>query len=284
MQKRRRLSDLYVRGKEYKIDDGTDRPVKVWLHKLNAIDREACFRRASTAKARFNVDSDDEESDVFQSMYAQVREMGDADGLIAILVAEDLFKYRQSVEAELGQDEKTWGKDGYIQGLVDAWIGDDDNQGLAAVLARDAEDPEAKKVIAEINRFEKEVSDAVALESERLQKDWADTPEETLWRKSAHRILELRGNEIFNAEFERQQLFCSVREPDDHSKRYFKSLNEIDDLDEKVTEQLIKFYGLMVVDTTEGKDSRASQPSSNSSDPSSAEEAPPDSGQEAASA
>jgi hypothetical protein len=282
--KRRRLSDLYVRGKEYKIDDGTDRPVKVWLHKLNAIDREACFRRASTAKARFMTESDDEESDVFQSMYAQVREMSDTDGLIAILVAEDLFKYRQSVEAELGQDEKTWGKDGYIQGLVDAWIGDDNNQGLAAVIARDEEDPEAKKVISEIRRFEGEVAKAVAIESERLQKDWLDTPEEILWRKSAHRILELRGNEIFNTEFERQQLYYCVREPDDHNKRYFANLHEIDDLDEKVTEDLIKFYGLMVVDTTEGKDSRASQPSSKLSDPSPAEETQPDSGQEAASA
>lgn len=282
--KRRRLGDLYVRGKEISINDGTGDAVRVWLQKLNGVDRDSCFRRGSAAKARFMLEADNEDSEVFQSMYAQVREMHDRDGLIAILIGEELTRYRQRIEAQLGHDEETWGKDGYIEGLVDAWIGDDDNPGLAAAQAHDPEDPEAKRVLAEIKRFEAEVADAVEVESARLQKDWQDTPEEILWRKATHRILELRGHEIFNAEFERQQLFFCVREPDDKNKRYFKSVSEIDDLDEKVTDQLLRRYGTMVVDTIEGKDSRVTPASSNSPDPSSAEEAPSDSGLEVATA
>lgn len=278
--KRRRLSDLYVQGKEVSLNDGGGDPVVVWLQKLNGVDRESCLRRANAGKARFMLEADKEDSEIFQAMYAQVRDMQDRNGLIGVVIAEELGHYRQRIEAERSADEKTWGKDNYLQGLIDAWIGDDNNPGLAATQTESPDDLEVKRVLSEIERFEDEVSLEVRALATTVKKDWEDVPDDKLWRKATHRLLEMRGNEVFNAEFERQQLFFCVREPDNHAKRYFGTLADLDDLHETIVASLVRQYGRMVVDATEGKDSRASQPSLNSSGPSPAEEASSDSGLE----
>ena len=282
--KRRRLADLYVKGREIGLDDGSGEPVIVWLQKLNGVDRETCLRRANAAKAKFMIEADSEDSEIFQAMYAEVRDMQDREGLIGVVVAEDVTRHRQRIEAQRAADEETWGKDNYLQGLVDAWIGDDDSPGLAATQAEDPDDPEVTRVLAEIERFETEVTTETKSYTSVLFKDWEEVKDEDLWRKASHRLLELKGTEIFNREFDKQQIFHCVREPDNHGQRYFGSVKEIDDLDETIFTKLITHYSNLVVDLVEGKDSRASQPSSTSSDPSPAEEAQPDSGLQVANA
>jgi adenylate kinase family enzyme len=282
--KRRRLTDLYVKGKEVEVSDGSGEPVAVWLQKLNGVDREACLRRANAAKAKFMIEADKEDSEIFQAMYAEVRDTPDREGLVGVVVAEEVARHRMRIEAQRAADEETWAKDNYLQGLIDAWIGDDDNPGLAATQAEYPDDPEVARVLAEIERFEHEVTEETRAHTSALLKDWQDVSDEELWRKASHKLLERRGNDMFNREFDKQQLFHSVREPDEHAKRYFLSVKEIDDLDESIVNRLIKHYGYMMVDGIEGKDSRASQPSSTSSDPSPAEEAQPPSGPEVATA
>jgi hypothetical protein len=255
--KRRRLTDLYVRGKEVSFDDDSNEPVLVWLQKLNGVDREACLRRANAAKAKLMIEADNEESEIFQAMYAEVRDTPDREGLVGIVVAEEVARHRQRIEAQRSSDEATWGKDNYLQGLIDAWIGDDDNPGLAATQAEQPDDPEVVRVLAEIERFENEVTTETRSHIGALLKDWEEVDDETLWRKAAHKLLERRGNEIFNREFDKQQIFHCVREPDAHAQRYFRTVKEIDDLDESVSSRLIRHYGNMMVDGIEGKDSRA---------------------------
>lgn len=282
--KRRRLGDLYVRGREVKVDDGQGEPVVVWLQKLNGIDREACIRRSHAAKARFLQDSEDRDGELYQSVYGQVRTMSDRVQLVALIVGEDLAKYRQRVEAQLAADEEGWGKDGYVQGLVDAWIGDDNNPGLAAVKVEDPDDPEVKRVSEELDRFDGDVIARVEAERERIEQDWEDAPSDQIWHRVTERLLSGRGEAEFAREYDRQQLFYCVRDPDTHTKRYFATVADLDDLDDVVRAQLLSEYKELMVDPVEGKGSRASQPSSNSSDPSSAEEAQVDSGQQAVSA
>lgn len=282
--KKRRLSDLYVRGSELSVDDGSDDPVTVWLQKLNGIDRESCIRRSHAAKARYLLETDNVESETYQAIYSQIRSIEDQDSLIGLIIAEDLARERQRAEAELGTDEETWGKENYLQGLVDSWVGDEENPGLAAVKVQDPDDPEALRVEAELDRFEAEVKKAVTSYHERLMDDWKDAPSDRVWHEATKALLDLRSKEVFTNEFERQQVFYSVRDPAHKDRRYFGTLAEVDDLDPKIYEQILTSYNTLMVNPIEGKDSRASQSSSNSSDPSSAEEAQQDSGPEAVSA
>jgi hypothetical protein len=260
--RRRHLKDLYVRGREFEINDGAGEGVKVWIQKINEIDREAVLRRANAAKSRFMLDADDEEGELFASMYGTVREFDDREDLITILIGDEIVKYRRKVEARLAGDDETWGKDGHLQGLTDAWLGDDDNPGLAAIMAEDPEDPEGKRVLAELERFEAQVLEESAGETQRLHDEWEAVPNEKLWREVTHKLLERRSDSAWMREYERQQLFFSVRDPEDHHRRYFEKVNEIDDLDDAIRKFLIEKCNSLAVDPDEGKESRANQDSS----------------------
>jgi hypothetical protein len=282
--KRRRLGDLYVLGKELVVNDGQGESVTVWIHKLNDIDRDAVIRRANAVKARHLIDAGNEDSEVFQSAWGQVREYDDRDALVAVVIADEVVKYRRRVEAELGENEETWGKDNYLQGLVDAWFGDEHNEGLTYTHITHPDDPEVVRVMGELNRFSQEVTKRVTDEADRLEREWAEVPDDKLWNKAAHRLLERRADEVFTKEFERQQMFYAVREPEDHKKRYFGTIDEVDDLPDKIRHQIQWAYNEIIVDPHEAKDSPATQASSSSSEPPAAETSPEPSGLEVANA
>lgn len=266
MIKRRRLGDLYVRGKEISIDDGTDDPVVVWLQKLNEVDREAVYRRSQAAKARFLIDADDEDSDSFKSMYAGIRDYNDREGLIRIVTGEEIVKFRIRTESQVAENKESWGKDGFLQGLVDSWVGTDEEPGLARTIVEDPKDPEALRVQAELDRFESEVRDIMDAEFDRLRSEWVEATDESLWTKASHEMLKRRADEVFMAENERQALFFCVRELDDHRVRYFSSPSEIDDLADSVRLRLTGELDTLVVTAHEGKGSPETQDSSASSE------------------
>lgn len=264
--KRRRLGDLYVRGKMLEPNDGTGEPVKVWMAKLNEIDRETAMRRANAVKARYMIEADNEDSETFIATYAEVRAIDDRDDLVAYIITEDLTKARRRIEAQRATDEESWGKEDYLQGLVDAWTGVDGESGLAAVFAEDPEDPEAIRVEKELARFEDEVRVAMGAEVERLTKDWADVSLDDLRRKVAHKLLEVRAGEQFAREFRRQQMFFALRDPVNRHQRYFERVAEVDDLDDDLREYLTEQYDGMVVEGAEGKGSPPVPTSSTSSE------------------
>ncbi|QBQ74874.1 hypothetical protein [Caudovirales GX15bay] len=273
--KRRRLGDLYVRGQMLEPNDGNGDPVKVWMAKLNDIDRETAVRRANAVRARFLIDADDEDSETFMAAYGEVRKIENRADLVDFVVAEDVLRARNRIEAEFSTDEDTWGKDDYLQGLLDAWVGDEGNVGLSQVLAEDPEDAEAQRVDGELKRYEKQVQSAMEAEISRLKKDWEEVPDETLRRKAAHRLLELNASDQFLREFKRQQLFFSLRDPVQRQIRYFEKVSEVDDLEDELRDFLQDQYNALIVPSAEGKDSPLPQPASNSSDQSATETSPP---------
>lgn len=282
--RRRRLGDLYVLGRDVTISDGRGDAVTIWLNKLNEVDRDAVLRRANAAKARYLIEARNEQSELYQAAWAQILDFDDRRALVSVIIADEVIKFRRSVEAELGDDKETWGKDGYLQGLVDAWFGDTTNEGLKSIHIDQPEDPEVVRVLDELNRFSEEVTARVSMEADRLEADWVAIDEEKLSREATHHILKRRSEEVFVAEFERQQLFYVTREVDDHKKRYFGTIQEIDDLAERVRNELMAAYSLLVVDSDEAKDSPAIQDSSSSSESPAPETTPEASGLEAASA
>jgi hypothetical protein len=264
--KRRKLSDLYVRGRELAPSDGEGDAVKVWLAKLNEVDREAAMRRANAAKARFVIDADNEDGELFASAYAEIREIEDPQDLIIFLISDDVTKARRRIEMVKAADEETWGKEDYLQGLLDAWYGDDDNPGLSSVAQEDPDDPEAKRVIDEIIRYQNEVAAEVRVESTNLMKEWEDQSLDQIRRRAAHLLLELRASEVFTREYKRQQLFFAVRDPVNRRMRYFENVAELDDIDDELRAFFTEQYESMMVDRTEGKDSPPPADSSTSSE------------------
>lgn len=284
VKRRRRLSDLYVRGKEVSVDDGSGDPVVVWLQKLNEIEKETVLRRSSARKARYVLETEQEETELFAATLSSVSEFLERDGMVEIIIGEDLGKARQRIEAQMTYDEEGWGKDSKIKDLIDAWTGTDEAPGLAATYAEDENDPEALRVKGELEAFEADIKRALEEEQRRLIADLDTTPERDLARLAAHQVLKRRADEEFIREWNRQQIFHVVREMEDHSTRYFRTLQEVDDLHDRVRELLEHHCSLLFVEADEGKDSRPSTSSLSSSEPTAEVEAPASSGPEAASA
>lgn len=267
MKKRRRLSDLYVRGKEMTVDDGSGDPVVVWLQKLNEVERDAILRRANAAKARYLLECEHEEGELFVATLASVHDYLDHDGMVNIIIAEALTKARQRIEAQMSSDEETWGKDDKIKALLDEWVGTDEEPGMAAKFAEDENDPAALRVKAEIDEYEAELDVAIKSEQSRMEREYDTTPDLELSRLATREVLKRRGDEVFMKEWMRQQTFYCVREPDDHQKHYFGTVAEVDDLHDQVREYLERQCNMLFVDLAEGKDLPENPASSTSSEP-----------------
>lgn len=264
--RRRRLADLYVRGKELTVDDGTNDPVVIWIQKLNEIERDSILRRANAAKARHVLECDNEDSEAFIAIYGNVREFLERDQMVDLVSAEELVKVRQRLEAQALEDDKgEWGKDGKLKNLIDAWTGDDETPGLAKAHAEDPKDPEALKVKGELDRYDAEIEEKVKGEARRLAREWDDATMDKLARAATRVMLDRRADETFIREWSRQQIFYSVRDPDDHHKRYFATVAEVDDLDDQIREFLDQQCTALFVNAAEGKDSPPNPDSSTSS-------------------
>lgn len=272
MPKKRRLTDLYRRGKLVEFDDGQGEAIEVWLQKPNRLEMESIYRRSNAAKARFQLRAAEEDSDEFQAAMAAVLDIEDTELLMGLALAEDLGRIRARCEAQLESDpEGEWAKDDKLQSLYDSWQGDADNPGLkdAYALDPDGETPEgqeAKAVLEELTRFQTQLDELFTRERDALYRDWANSDREDLVKRAARTFVDNEANDSFLAEFQRQQIFYAVRDPEQRDKRYFATLEEVDLLDDLLTLQLQGYINEFMVDVSEGKDSAATTDSSLPSD------------------
>lgn len=260
--KRRRLNDLYVVGKPFKVGDA-EGAVDVWLQKINPLEREIAVRAASAARARALAYIEDKESDEYMSKVSDVIDFyGDRESLVMLATRKDLTAARTRIEAETAGDER-WSKDGFLLGLIDSWQDE-----MMDRYNADPHDKEAKKVFDLINKFEAQVAKVVEEERIRLERDCADYSMTRLREIGAEKLIEAQANNAFIDEFEVQRLLFGVRETGDHSAYYFTDRGEVRALDERVREALSEAYNALEVDVVEGKDLPETDDSSPSSEPS----------------
>lgn len=261
MAKRRRLSDLYVTGKEVVINDDSETdPIVIYLQKLNPLENEGALRKAGASRARVMAWSKNQESEEYLSVRSEVLDIDSVDTLIEYLIQEDLANRYASAEAELAaQDE--WKTDDYYQGLQDAW-----NGGLAEAWAADPEDPESKRVYDELTRFNDIVTKSVEGEAEGLRKDWRNIHEDDLRDEVTKKFVKMRADMEWLREFRKQELYFATREPENHKKLYFESRQELDTLAPEVAKRLMDEYESLSVDSVEGKGSPVTPDSSPSSE------------------
>lgn len=257
---KRRLTDLWVVGRELTLDDGEGEPITVWLQKINAIESSEATRRCDAARARMlaSRNSDDDE---WQSMVTTVREYagGDKARIVGFLVLDKRNELERVAEAKLANEEE-WSKDNYIQGLMDAWRDDLERRWLA-----DNDDTEAANCKAELDRFAKEVADDVDSEVSLLTDAWGEEPSGQLEERMAQKLIEVDAGQAWMVELWACQIYFGTREVDNHKQRYFMSRDEVDTLAPRTYEALRQAYADLEVDVAEGKGLPAPTPSSPSS-------------------
>jgi hypothetical protein len=249
---RRRLTDLYVVGKELTFDDGTDEPIVVWLSKLSPIQQRDAADSATGARAKLlalkqNPESDPRQVAVFRE---QLEDLGvkDRDSMIEFLMAPKVQEAYASNEARLA-DEPAWSDNDYLKSLQTAW-----NEGLNDKYATDPEDEEAVRVYNELVKFTDQVNEATEEDKENIRLEFTHFSDDELSAKTLERAIDAEADFAWVNEFSRWQVFYAVRDPENHKEQYFLDRSEVDALDAKVLNRLLTEYNEMTADPVEGKD------------------------------
>ena len=123
--KRRKLSDLYVVGKEIIFDDGSgEEPVAVWISKISPIEQRNAVDAAASERARVLLFKRLPEDDATRLRFRdQLAEMDgeNRDTLVEFLISAKMYEAELSAESRLGAEEP-WSKDDYLKGLQDLWV------------------------------------------------------------------------------------------------------------------------------------------------------------------
>lgn len=264
------LADLYRVKERVTFGEG-DEAITVWVVKLNQLDMQSVFRRAQAAKAKVLVQIQDPESDLYQSVLAQVLQTEDQNVLIESIILPEIAEKTLSIQFEL-EAEKPWGDDEYLVGLRAAWVGSEDEPGLEQrwldTVDTDDPDPEADRVFKELSKFNDLVSERLKEEHDGLVASYADLDIAWLRDKAVKAFLKTYADQAFTDEYVRQRTFFSVRQGDNWRKPYFAELDDLDQCDDlMVKPRLVQAYEMMTADGPEGKDSPGIPGSSPSSEP-----------------
>jgi hypothetical protein len=255
---RRRLTDLYVLGKEVSFSDGAEgeEPIVVWLSKLSPIEQRDAADNATGARAKILSLRSKDKSDATERQLAvyeeQLEDLGisDKDSMIEYLISTKLQQALQSNENRIGS-EGEWAENNYLDALQKAW-----NDGIYEEYAKDSneENDEAQRIYKELLRFSEEVQAATEEDKVNLVAEYEFSTDEELHKLVLDRTIEAEADFAWVNEFSRWQAFYAVRFAEEHKVRYFEDREEVDALDPKILNQILSEYTAMTVETTEGKD------------------------------
>lgn len=297
----RTLHDLYVLGETVLIpvpdfqreDPDVPENIVVWVQKLDPLDQDVAVRKAKAARARRRAVMSDRDGDDFMAIVDYYDRLTPEQRIDVVVTEEDTnLQNSARAELQLGEDSE-WAKDGYLQGLIDSWT-----DGLEARFVEDPDDPDAKHVLDELNRFEQELAaDLVPQRNDLRDMNRQLAPEE-LREKVIDQLVDQECQAAFISEYVSCQTWLSTRQPCKlcaelkdgqpvshqarHAARLFADREDVDRLEPAISGQLQTAYLRVSVDPTEGKGLRAIRDSSESSEPSDLPETAPSSGQLAA--
>jgi hypothetical protein len=242
----RKLSDLFVVGKEVTVEDGKGEPVTLYLRKTTPLEAEEMFRAANAAKSRMLASKTDPESLLFQVISDRC-EKATKEEIIEDLVLIETERKRLVIEAEVEAEER-WSKDDYLQGLHDAWEG-----GLKEKHFTDPDD-ESKRVYSEMEEFNAQVEVRIEREKASIEKDLKSMGIQKLRDRFFDEQFDRQGDSAWVTEYRKQELYFAVRDPDDHSIKAFETPDEVNDSQPKLIQRLREEYASLAVDVLEGKD------------------------------
>ena len=242
----RKLTDLFVTGKEIVIEDGLGDPVTVYLRKVTPVDAETAYRAANAARAQALALKTDPDSLLFQAVSQRVESIS-KEQMVEDLSFIEAENKRLIIQAEVEAEDR-WSKDDYLQGLHDAW-----EAGLKEKHFSEEPDEESERVWAEMQEFQAEVDARMEREKESIKKDLDSMGVQKLKDRYFDNQFERHGDSAWVREYRKQELYFAVRHPDDHSLLAFGDPSEIDAASQKLIQRLQDEYDNLSIDALEGK-------------------------------
>lgn len=247
----RRLSDLFVIGKEVEFDDGAGEPIKVWMQKLNPGETQEAVEEARPAKQKIMALKRLDYDDPLKLRYLDELE---ADGLkdpvdfIRFIQRNKINEAWLSARERIASEDE-WSDGDYLIGLQKAW-----NDEMYARWLKDPEDEEAARVFQEIERYSVKVADEATGDENELIYELQDLSLDALKRRAVDSLIEEHSDNVLLSEFKKYQLFYATRLINNHAERYFLEADEIKYLPLPVITKLRNEFEDLNVDGMEGKD------------------------------
>lgn len=250
MTKKRRLSDLYVVGKEVEVEDpnGGD-PIVVWIQKLSPVQHEAVLRDSGAARAPIlalkhlpfgHEDLAPYESELEESL----RHLS----IVDVLAAKKEGAVRAAKEDEVAALDE-WADENYLQSLTDAWEAD-----LMVEWAKDNEHVEAARVHDELERFNALVDKKTEADMRHVRKDYERMDPEEAYQEALHQVIDFASDIRWMTEYRRQELYYAVRESQQDSRTlYFEDVSEVGELSGEVFTILLREYQGLTLNPLEVK-------------------------------
>jgi len=244
----RRLSDLYVRGKELVLADGT----VMWLQAMNAFERQEATSDAAAARSRLVLAlNDDPDGNEAAIMRAQYTETGRED-IINLMMESTSFEAYLEIIDELRADEKWREKIDVIERSPD--------------LAQVATDLERDYLMRLMDEYATEIGSRLDVITSIDRQEMEGMSDDALWEKYRTWWIEQRGNMVGMFEYRMTQLWyacriCSAVKKDggwdhgscDHRVRVFEEKDEIRHLPEDLQEVIATALAGLEMTEREGK-------------------------------
>lgn len=250
---RKHLSDLYRRGIDWTIkDEKTGDEVEVYIKKLNPLENKEAREKGNAARARILMRRNDRDSDEWLNVYSEVFDMSD-EVRIDKCISMKATQKRAQVEAELAMaDDSEWAKDDYLEGLREAW--EDLRAEFVDPEIPNDEKKEAIRVFEELNRFANEVDKVLENEVKALRLPYENMDQDDLMEKTVAAVFEETAYLAWMEKYYYYRAFYSTREREDHKKKHFASVREVEELEPQVYQQLVTGYKEVELSDLEVKD------------------------------
>lgn len=260
-KKQAHLQDLFRTGKELKFAvtiDGEESEVSIWVRKPSASQADTAINKARGRQARRRMEYKDHEGDMYLALQDQMEAIESADDLKEHLVQFENQRIRSQAYNDVLYDPKYMPKDENGE-LV---FGEDNSEYLDLLNAiqdrmeeiikwndslsdedqhlekRFEDDEELVKLEKQRDVFE----DAVDARAEDLKEtflaQYADTRTGELRKILMKRLIESETQISWYEEYRKWMLYYACRMPDDHSKHYFDSPDDIMQLPTAVLSRL----------------------------------------------
>lgn len=263
IEKRRRLSELYVKGEEVRFnedgvvedkEDQTDDDIIVWVQPPDPLQREEAVRAASAAKARTQIAARDPESRVSleTDMYVGDLDPGDLRNYLVDAQTRDVRS--RAMRDVLGREE--WEDFTALQDSMREWeeAGFPETDEWQPLIERD------KEYGQQIQERIKEI-----IEDTRAGLDLLG--DEEVMKRARKRYVESVANQSFMQAYEIHMLFFACRDDEDHRELFFGDIDELKGQEEFVQIALAEALSKFINDPAEAKNSRRAVRGSEQSEP-----------------
>lgn len=253
---RRRLTDLYQRGKTLNLNDDSDEdPIEIYISKLNDLEQKQALEKAGGNRARHlaMLHNKNDEGRNFYVEQLTAFEATSPESLISLIIQPKFLEEEASVEKRIAAEDE-WTQNGYLESLNEAWL-----SGMEEQYKKDPEDPDAKRIFDELKRYTEQVEEELQSIRSDMIKSYENRPYEELLEKAVDHLIEIDSSTVWLDSYNRWLVFFATREVEDHTVRYFESKEEVDRLDKKILDTILDHLNQITVEISEGKDSGATQ-------------------------